>query len=400
MIKDIELLKNLDILYKNKIFLYGAGAVGGRAIRLLEEIGLEVEGVCESNSKRWGTSYLGCKVISMGELKESCQLLGGIIIITSEGNEDEIADGLNYYKIDADIYTYFGLRTSVEVNIEDSRIPTKYREKIEVIASVYDRNLVNRTLVSKKMFDAVKGDDVVLVYQPGKVGSSTVLKSLRKRRINTTHCHFLGGSWRLRDLGEDIIREKENYSRLLNILKKVKIITLVREPIMRDISNYFQRFEENILSGALPDTYQGVLKYLDEYSDMGEFGYQFEWHRMELESVTGIDIYQYPFNREKGYTIIKEGNLEVLVLKLEALNNNDKLIGEFLSVKDFKIYQDNLGDKKPYRYVYKELKKNLKIPTYIVERYYSNNSRMDHFYTEEEKKKFLEKMSIIDKTYQ
>ena len=53
-IKDLEMLEDIDLVYKNKIVLYGAGDYGRRALKLLGQLEIPVCGVCDSNESLWG----------------------------------------------------------------------------------------------------------------------------------------------------------------------------------------------------------------------------------------------------------------------------------------------------------------------------------------------------------
>lgn len=53
-VKDLDLLKNIDILFENEIVLYGAGNCGRKASQLLEKIKAPVLGFGDSNVNKWG----------------------------------------------------------------------------------------------------------------------------------------------------------------------------------------------------------------------------------------------------------------------------------------------------------------------------------------------------------
>lgn len=53
-IRDLEMLEDIDLVYKNKIVLYGAGDYGRRALKLLGQLEIPVYGVCDSNESLWG----------------------------------------------------------------------------------------------------------------------------------------------------------------------------------------------------------------------------------------------------------------------------------------------------------------------------------------------------------
>ena len=112
----------------------------------------------------------------------------------------------------------------------------------------------------------------------------------------------------------------------------------------------------------------------------------------------GIDVFEYPFDKEKGYSIIKKDNIEVLLMKLEKLNGLEQIIGRFAGAPHFKLINANIGEKKQYAYLYKDVKDTMKIPREVFDFYYKGNPRMDHFYSEEEKAAFLKKWekNIVD----
>lgn len=131
-------------------------------------------------------------------------------------------------------------------------------------------------------------------------------------------------------------------------------------------------------------------EYIVEYLDNND---EFAWFDLELKEATGIDIYQYPFDKENGYAWIKEGNIEILVLTLEKLNENVEVLGEFVGKPGIKLQNANVGDDKQYKYIYEGLKKDIRIPVRVMESQYKNNPQLDHFYTEEEKERFLQEWS-------
>ena len=79
------------------------------------------------------------------------------------------------------------------------------------------------------------------------------------------------------------------------------------------------------------------------------------------------------------------------MIKTEKLNDCQEVIGEFVEAENFKLVNDNVGNQKPYKFVYDEIKKSIQIPEHIINFYYKGNKAMDHFYTEEEKENFIRK---------
>jgi hypothetical protein len=100
-------------------------------------------------------------------------------------------------------------------------------------------------------------------------------------------------------------------------------------------------------------------------------------------------VYDHPFDREKGYGIIRKDNVEILIYRLENLNELEQVIGDFVGLDDFKLEPANMAEQKLYDSFYKEFVKNVKLPKSYVDVYYKDNPRMDHFYSKEDKQRFL-----------
>ena len=51
----------------------------------------------------------------------------------------------------------------------------------------------------------------------------------------------------------------------------------------------------------------------------------------------------------------------------------------------------NIGEEKHYKYIYKGVKRDFRISKDVIEKEYVDNMYLNHFYTQNEKNKFLEK---------
>jgi len=80
-----------------------------------------------------------------------------------------------------------------------------------------------------------------------------------------------------------------------------------------------------------------------------------------------------------------------LLIKTEKLSGSQDILGQFIGNKDFKLLDSNVGNQKTYKFAYEEVKNTIRIPEHIIDFYYRGNKAMDHFYTEEEKKRLIQK---------
>ncbi len=276
-------------------------------------------------------------------------------------------------------------------------------------------------------------DDPVLVFQVGKVGSASIVNSLTKAGIYALHVHsiesFLQFNYKSSLPPFRFTEDEDRYIRdKFAKMKKLRIITAVREPIARDLSQFFQKFGElsemfrtyNMIGDE--DLYDTCLKYLDTsissiyepgtqeilpkykglFRNGGSFrshvlsgiqhGKLFDWFDLELKSVFGVDVYDYPFDKEKGYVIIENENVDVLVYRLENLNDLEGVIGDFVGCgTDFRLESRNISSERVYGDFYNEFRNRLRLPQEYIDFYYKGNPRMDHFYSEDEKQQFLSK---------
>jgi len=249
-------------------------------------------------------------------------------------------------------------------------------------------------------------DDIwkILVHNPGKAGGTSIFTSLSAIKIQSYHTHYIN----IDTFAEPEI--KEYLATLLNEFKKLqplKIITLAREPLSRNYSAFFQIIFYDFLKYFLQsgksfadlcaewmekyyDYHYLITGYNEHQYKNNRFGY-FDWFEKELKAGFGVDILAHPFDKEKGYSIIKQGNIEVLVMKMEKLNSLEKVIGEFVGAPNFKLINANEASSKATYDLYKKTREIIKIPKRLVSRYYDHNPYMDHFYTEQEKAEFLKK---------
>lgn len=206
----------------------------------------------------------------------------------------------------------------------------------------------------------------VLIYQMGKVGST----SLEEAIPNSVHFHTLYGNspcWvgekqRKGSVGGKFIsflkfaiRRKAIASR-----KKVKILTIVREPISRNISMFFQELAYwmvHYINTYNPDMrYAGHEWIYEVYEAAFDHMYFDSWFDKEIKRLTSIDVFEEPFDANKGYALIQRGKYEVLVVRAENIINTLGVISEFAGCP-IAMGNVNDGEAKWYACLYKSFDK-------------------------------------------
>jgi hypothetical protein len=252
----------------------------------------------------------------------------------------------------------------------------------------------------------------IVLYQMGKVGSMSILKSLHSLDLKNPlyHVHLLTSEWmlettdyRLRNLTDKGIFLEQTYNEMIrfkylrNHIKRGvpggwKVITLVRDPIARNVSNFFhmigssyffQNLEGQIGEDDTNNTF--IETFFERYERHNE---PLEWFDVEMKKMFNIDIYEKEFKCSQGYQIYNEQNMDLLLIRVEDLHHCIKqAMQDFLEIENFELFNDNVGTDKTYAPAYKKFKETIKFPHDYIERMYSSKF-MRHFYTDAEIEKF------------
>lgn len=384
-VKDYEFIYNIDALFEKQIIIYGAGIDGRRIYGILQEIPINVECFCDK--KPMEQPILPIPIISITELKEKISGTNNyFIIIGSSDYCDDIISDLDEMQIKPSyLCTWHAVRIGIELNIKDKRFSEVFKKDFIRRKNVWNQNHALYHDLLYRMNLSVYPNSI-LIYQIGKVGSSTIYQTLKHENISTVHIHHLiqkTGIIQMDNCTQYFIDKYQNDG--------AKIISLVREPIARALSEFMQGFgREYILDNRCKsdDIQIEARRWVTNSLEKNE---EFEWFDREIKGLTGVDIYQHPFDKEQGYAWIKEGKTEILLLKLEKLKENVNLIGEFVGKPGIELLSKNVGADKSSKYIYKELQRNFKLPANIIKQQFENNPKLDHFYTEAEKRVFFEK---------
>lgn len=127
---------------------------------------------------------------------------------------------------------------------------------------------------------------------------------------------------------------------------------------------------------------------------LNEVGYDYggpEFFEKQLKGYFDIDVYEYPFDKEAGYTIIHKGNVNVMIYQMERMNDLEKQFADFYAYGDeFALLKHNDADRKWYHDSYKKAQKEIKFDReYFLECY--EGKYMRHFYSDEDIERFKQK---------
>lgn len=235
--------------------------------------------------------------------------------------------------------------------------------------------------------------------QMGKVGSSSILKSYPKsyqghswddelpvKYFSSRNTSTLAGiifgklKWFIKFF---IVNQRVNQAKKNG--ETLKLIVGVREPVSRNISGYFQSLNYRETKLAFESEFVKFFAFCPHAAPL-------YWIDNEIKSNFGFDLYDYDFDRDKGYTRFLANGFDVFVYKLEKLDRLEKEIGDFLEETDFRLKNDNVSSKSWHGEYYKNFVKNAKFSQAYLDFLYESKFAK-HFYTDTEIQSFYKKWS-------
>jgi len=248
----------------------------------------------------------------------------------------------------------------------------------------------------------------VLVYQMGKVGSEAVCESIKRSAIpnQVYHVHFLS---------YDNLDDVEKYHKSVGAMdaltpvrfwralrrkldrtkSKVYLISLVREPVAREISDVFQNMtthHRQLLSNdGTVDVEKAVGYIATLFTGFNEEAdYAGTWFQKEVMVTYGIDVYGKPFDHVRGFSIFENDRAKLLLLRMEDLSAVfTDAMKEFMGIS-VPLLSKNEASSKGYYDAYKATLMKITQQNADVTRVY-NSRYAKHFYPDDVRMKLMNK---------
>lgn len=115
-------------------------------------------------------------------------------------------------------------------------------------------------------------------------------------------------------------------------------------------------------------------------------------YKDHIEKVFNINVFNYPFDKDKGYSIIEKNNISIFIYRLDKLSGLEKKIKEFSGNNSFKLQKSNLAKEKRYALAYKQYLEKVKVKKEFFDDLICNDG-MEHFYTKQECENYIKKWS-------
>lgn len=250
----------------------------------------------------------------------------------------------------------------------------------------------------------------VYILQMGRVGSVSVFTAVRTAYqqialdVPVYHKHYIS-SFDL--IVERILADLEDPSFALQFDRQlrntflsdiqsgqpVKIISLVRDPIARNVSTFFFAFpqfvpdwKEKEAQNLLPaNTLNTIFESKRQFIQTA-----FNWFDEQIKDTLELDVYAAPFDTARGWQVYKKGQVELLLLRMEDLHRTgEDTLRKFLHLPHLKMVKVNTGEEREAYELYRRFLTHPISQEYLEMTYATKLAR--HFYTETEIEQFIQR---------
>jgi len=243
-----------------------------------------------------------------------------------------------------------------------------------------------------KLF-SLQTNNFIFIYTPPKVGSTTLVSSLRislGKSYNVVHIHD--------DIMLNVLTGISNITlnEIINYLgqkgKTVYVIDVYRTPIERKMSEYFEKLtpyhfnnsEENLRNYS-------VRRITDRFNKLFPHLAQGE-HYFDKYDILEQDIPSFDFINK--YTVQQVNNVFYVKLRLCDSNNWSSILSTIFK-SDIIIINDYQTDAKPLGELYKKFKQEYKLPSNYFD-LIKNDKYLNFYYSDEERCKYLSNIQLIE----
>jgi len=246
--------------------------------------------------------------------------------------------------------------------------------------------------------------DMIIILNIGKVGSTSIYKTLKKHtKSHCFHVHRLSEkglkkqiSFHLRyddDIPPHIMIVNFFRNKILKNDRELNLIVIIRSPIDRFISYIFQhhsRFKIQPFLSTDSENYKKAIEIVIQKISEEEAWHDFDkWFEEEIYETFCIDVYEQPYSEKIGFNIYKNGNKNLLLMKMERLDTDfTNALKIFLDTpKEIKLEQHNISSEKEYKEEYNLVKNHLKFEKVIIENF-TKTKYFQHFFAGQEEELF------------
>lgn len=241
----------------------------------------------------------------------------------------------------------------------------------------------------------------VFVYASGKTGSTSVFEGFKQIKKNVMHLHgsrYFAASILKMELDKEFkVLGYINYLTKYN--KKILIVDVVREPIGRKISAFFQHlYRLSFIKNKFDSKTDINRYYLNNISKLVELFNEYYLIQKEnyysFDEFTDDELYvrSLPFNHLKKRIYLTHNDKRYLVIRFEDIKLWDNIFQD-IGFSGFILPHENRAEEKSISELYKKFKENYFLSKEMLDKIYYEDHKevLQQFYTEEELSKLYDK---------
>lgn len=383
----------LEVYRKNKVVLYGMQTGFYRIYDLMVSLGIEVYRICSPLPEHWNKTSNKIPIISpeeLGELNKETDIV--VQIAVHHGVYDD-------NPIQREELAQYGIQKVISWNEACHILGTI--QKYEIIQAFPEVLLDYETFwETMKTHEKVmfmnhflrnpNSKQHIILCMTVKTGDNTLKNTMTHHNIPFLFVHH--------------IPEAFHRGYCSSLKQKVKVFTAVREPISKDLSELYEVIS-TLGFHANQEVFRADKAHHPLYhgGDAQEiFDIQFDnpeklsqgssIHRFMARFRDNImDLSKHPFDKEKGYAIMTEGNIEVFVFQLERMNDLTEEMSNFIGETQFDEWvMGNEAESKWISSSYQLAKKKLAISQAYFDEVYQC-PWLNHFYSQKDIETFQNK---------
>jgi hypothetical protein len=246
---------------------------------------------------------------------------------------------------------------------------------------------------------------LTLVYQQGRVGSTSVYEALQSAQLGhpVYHVHTIDSDNASKQIYKQKIRKEKVYRNLFigkylgdlissgRKTQKWNIVCIFRDPIAVVMSLYFMNAKSSF-KGTLndegtidPSLAMEHLRTLFENDDPNDWAVV-NWFDTIFYHEVGVNVYDYKFDYDKGYVVIETEEYRIILLKLESLKEQfSAAMADFYNTDETKfalkvanVHRDQKQDE-----VHQIVKKDFELTQKNCQKVYQTKF-VEHFYSPSE----------------
>lgn len=388
MIRISQIDDNLSIFKKNSVIVWGKDENVEKMVNLLLYHEITIKGICDFDESNVGESINGIPILSVAAV--TALVDGEIPVLMQESpwfpDWDKVMNSFPTKNV-----SFLMIRETWHMLFFFQR-KKRYLEQPKLVLGDELLEQTKRNMRKEQLREALELNfdrPTIIICTPFKTGDHSLMQNLEK--ANVPYLQFWGDCNAV-DL--EIIR---------GFSSKVKLFFGVRDPISQNISLIIQ-----FISRSSVDHHKLMTRLFNENSDFFQFGGNVQdyfdfWLDVEgylkqdpdfsdchvnVQSVAKqyqrliCDFTKYPFDRDKGFGIVEEGNLEIFIYQIEKLSFLNEEISSFLD-KEISITHENNGDSKWIGPAYKQSLTDLKFSRAYFEKCYEEPF-LRHCYSEDD----------------